>query len=269
MRDLQGKVAVVTGAGSGIGRALATNLAMEGCSLALADVNEAGLNETLNLINSDEIQAKIYRVDVSDRDRVYRFADEVIEAFGYVDIVINNAGVQLKDTLEDVSYEDFNWLLGINLYGVIFGCKAFLPHLKKQPMANLVNVSSVQGLFTNPNSGPYCTSKFAIRGFTLTLAQELRNTTVNVACVFPGGVKTNIVRNERFRKVSRPEMTKEDEEALFQKYIVWTSADRAARIIIKGIKKNKQRIFIGPDAYFYEMITRLAPMLWQKLLARV
>lgn len=269
MRDLQGKVAVVTGAGSGIGRALAINLASEGCSLALADVNEPGLNETLNLIDSKEKQAKIYRVDVSDRERVYRFAEEVVEDFGSVDIVINNAGVQLKDTLEDVSYEDLNWLLGINLYGVIYGCKAFLPYLKKQPVANLVNISSVQGLFTNPNSGPYCTSKFAIRGFTLTLAQELRNTTVNVACVFPGGVKTNIVQNERFRKVSRPDMTKDDEEALFQRYIVWTSADRAARIIIKGIKKNKQRIFIGPDAYFYEIITRLAPMLWQKLLARV
>jgi short-subunit dehydrogenase len=127
----------------------------------------------------------------------------------------------------------------------------------------------VQGLFTNPNSGPYCTSKFAVRGFTLTLAQELRGTGVNVACVFPGGVNTNIVRNERFRKVSRPEMTKDDEEAIFQKYIVWTSADKAAHIIIKGIKKNKQRIFIGADAYFYEMITRLAPMLWQRLLSLV
>jgi len=268
MRDLQGKVAVVTGAGSGIGRALAINLAREGCSLALADVNEAGLNETLNLIDNKNTPARVYRVNVSDRERVYRFADEVIEAFESVDIVINNAGVQLKDTLEDVSYEDLNWLMGINLYGVIYGSKAFLPHLKKQPMANLVNVSSVQGLFTNPNSGPYCTSKFAVRGFTLTLAQELRDTTVNVACVYPGGVKTNIVRNERFRKVSRPEMTKEDEEALFQKYIVWTSADRAARVIIKGIKKNKQRILIGPDAYFYDMIARLAPMAWQKLLSR-
>ncbi len=232
-------------------------------------MNEAGLNETLDLIDNDDIQAKIYRVDVSDRERVYRFTDEVIEDFGGVDIVINNAGVQLKDTLEDVSYEDLNWLLGINLFGVIYGCKAFLPYLKQQPMANLVNISSVQGLFTNPNSGPYCTSKFAVRGFTLTLAQELKNSTVNVTIVYPGGVKTNIVRNERFRKVSRPDMSKENEEALFQKYLVWTSADRAARIIIKGIKKNRQRILIGPDAYLYEMITRFAPTLWQKLLARL
>jgi len=193
MRDLKGKVAVITGAGSGIGRGLAVNLAKEGCSLALADVDESGLTETVKLLEDENIRAETYRVDVSDQERVYRFADEVIEAYGKVDIVINNAGVQLKETLEDVSYEDLDWLMGINLYGVIYGCKAFLPYLKREPIANLVNVSSVQGIFTNPNSGPYCTSKFAVRGFTLTLAQELRESTVNVSCVYPGGVRTNIV----------------------------------------------------------------------------
>lgn len=269
MRDLRGKTAVITGAGSGIGRGLAVNLADEGCSLALADVNEAGLNETLNLINNDDIRANAYRVDVSDRDRVYGFADEVAEAFGKVDIVINNAGVQLKESLEDVTYEDLDWLLGINLYGVIYGSKAFLPHLKKRPAANLVNVSSVQAMFTNPYNGPYCTSKFAVSGFTLTLAQELKDTTVKVSCVYPGGVKTDIVRSERFHKMSRPEITREVEAEFFEKYLVWTSPDRAARIIIKGIKKNKPRILVGPDAYFYDMITRIAPMASQKLMARL
>lgn len=268
MRDLQGKVAVVTGAGSGIGRGLAINLASEGCSLALADVNEAGLAETVSMIGNENVQSRIYQVDVSDRERVYRFADEVVEAFGKVDIVINNAGVQLKETLEDVTYEDLNWLMGINLYGVIYGSKAFLPYLKQQPMANLVNVSSVQAFFTNPNSGPYCTSKFAVRGFTLALAQELRNSTVSVSCVYPGGVRTNIVKNERFHKTSRMGMTKEDEEALFEKFVCWISAERAGRIIIKGIKKNKQHILVGPDAYFYELITRLIPGVWQRLMAR-
>jgi len=145
MRDLKGKVAVITGAGSGIGRGLAVNLAKEGCSLALADVDESGLTETVKLLEDENIRAETYRVDVSDQERVYRFADEVIEAYGKVDIVINNAGVQLKETLEDVSYEDLDWLMGINLYGVIYGCKAFLPYLKREPIANLVNVSSVQG----------------------------------------------------------------------------------------------------------------------------
>lgn len=268
MRDLQGKVAAVTGAGSGIGRALAAQLAREGCSLALADIDEAGLDKTFAQI-ADATQAKTFRVDVSDRQRVYRFADEVVDAFGKVDVVINNAGVQLKETLEDVTYEDLNWLMGINLYGVIYGSKAFLPHLKKQPLANLVNVSSVQGFFTNPNSGPYCISKFAVRAFTMTLAQELRGTSVKVSCVYPGGVETNIVRNERFHKVSRTDISKEDEVALFERYIVWTSAERAARIIVKGIKKNKQRILVGPDAYFYDIIARIAPMIWQHLLSRM
>ncbi len=267
MRDLCNKIVVVTGAASGIGRGLAVNMAREGCSLALADVDEEGLNETLKLIDSENIQAKLYRVDVSDRDRVYRFADEVVEDFGKVDIVINNAGVSLRDTLEDVTYEDLDWLLGINLHGVIYGSKAFLPYLKKQPLANLVNVSSVNAMFTNPTNGPYCTSKFAVRGFTLTLAQELRGTTVKVSCVYPGGIKTNLVRNARFYKGTHTEKIKDDAVALFDKYIAWTSADRAARVIIRGIKKNKPRILVGPDAYFYDMITRIVPVSWQKIMS--
>lgn len=267
MRELPGKVAVVTGAASGIGRALCVHLAKQGCSVALADVDETGLDETMRLTENQDIQTRAYPVDVSDRDRVYRFADEVATDFGQVDIAINNAGVQLKETLEDVTYDDLDWLLGINLYGVIYGTKAFLPYLTRQASANLVNICSVQGFFTNPNSGPYCTSKFAVRGFTLTLAQELKDTTVKVSCVYPGGVKTNIVHNERFRKVSRPGITKEREAALFERYVCWTSADRAARIIIKGIKRNKQRILVGPDAYIYAAMTRLIPLTWQRLMA--
>lgn len=268
MRDLRGKIAVITGAASGIGRGLAVNLAREGCSLALADVAEAGLDETVNMIDGEGVKANAYRVDVSDRDRVYHFADEVVDAFGKVDIVINNAGVQLKESLEDVTYEDLNWLLGINMYGVIYGSKAFLPHLKKRPAANLVNVTSVQAMFTNPYNGPYCTSKFAVRGFTLTLAQELKDTTVKVSCVYPGGVATNIVRSERFHKMSRPDITRDVEAAFFDKYLVWTSADRAARIIIKGIKKNRPRILVGPDAYLYDLVTRVFPGTWQKIMSR-
>ncbi len=267
MRNLIDKIVVVTGAASGIGRGLAVNMAKEGCSLALADVDQKGLNETLKLIDSENIQAKMYMVDVSDRDRVYRFADEVAEDFGKVDIVINNAGVTLRDTLEDVTYEDLDWLLRINLYGIIYGSKAFLPYLKKQPLANLVNVSSVNAMFTSPTNGPYCTSKFAVRGFTLTLAQELKGTTVKVSCVYPGGIKTNLVRNARFHKGTRKEKSKDDAVALFDKFMVWTSADRAARVMIRGIKKNKPRILVGPDAHFYNMISRIFPATWQKILS--
>ena len=269
MRDLKDKTAVITGAASGIGRYLAVNLAKEGCRLALADVDEAGLNETVNLIENPNIEKNVYQVDVADRDRVYRFADEVSDAFGRVDIVVNNAGVALAETLEDVTYEDLDWLLGINLYGVIYGTKAFLPFLKKQPKANLVNISSVYGLFTTPNNGPYCASKFAVRGFTMALAQELKGSTVKVSCVHPGGIKTNIVRNARFHKGSKPDRTHEEATANFDRFIAWTTSDRAARIIIKGIKKNKPRILVGPDAYFYDMMARLMPMSFQKIMSRL
>lgn len=220
MRDLRGKTAAITGAASGIGRRLAVNLAKEGCSLALADVDKSGLNETIDLIDGYGTRSDAYEVDVSNREQMYRFADQVIKDFRKVDIVINNAGVQLKERLEDVTYEDLDRVLGVNLYGVIYGSKAFLPHLKKQPMANLVNVSSVMGLFTSPFRGPYCTSKFAVRGFTLTLAQELRNTTVKVSCVYPGGIRTNIWRKKRFSREPPFENTRqeEDEAAYFKKY---------------------------------------------------
>lgn len=265
MKDLQGKTAVITGAASGIGRGLALNLAREGCSLALADIDETGLSETIQLIDNENIQAKAFRVDVSDRDRVYRFADEVMDALGRVDILINNAGVQVIDSLEDVTYEDLDWLLGINLYGVIYGSKAFLPYLKRQPAANLVNVSSMLGMFTVSHAGPYCTSKFAVSGFTQSLAQELRNTTVRVSCVYPAHVRTNFARNQRFYKDSSPEVTKDDDVEKFDH--VRFSADRAARIIIKGIKKDKLRILVGSEAHFYEMMHRVMPVTWQRILA--
>jgi short-subunit dehydrogenase len=128
-----------------------------------------------------------------------------------------------------------------------------------------VNVSSINAMFTNPNNGPHCTSKFAIRGFTLTLAQELRGSTVNVSCVYPGGVSTNIIRNARFRKASRTGASKTDTVAWFDKYLAWTSPDRAGRVIVKGIRKNKARTLVGADAYVYDILARVAPSTWQRM----
>ncbi|MBW2324282.1 MAG: SDR family oxidoreductase [Deltaproteobacteria bacterium] len=164
MQNLKDKVAAVTGAASGIGRMLAVNLAKEGCEVAIADLDQAGLEETANMIDDKKIKVSTHLVDVANRDQVYQFADDVQTQHNRVDIIINNAGVGLSETLEDVKYEDFDWLLGINLWGVIYGSKAFLPYLKQRPEANIVNISSVHGLFTNRNVGPYCTSKFAVRG---------------------------------------------------------------------------------------------------------
>jgi NAD(P)-dependent dehydrogenase (short-subunit alcohol dehydrogenase family) len=267
MRDLNNKVAVVTGAASGIGRSLAVNLAKEGCSVAMADVDRACLFESAEMIKSDAVRKSTHIVDVASHDQVYQFAEDVIAEHGKVNIVINNAGVALAETLEDVRYDDFEWLLGINLWGVIYGSKAFLPYLKKQPEAHIVNISSVHGLFTNPNVGPYCTSKFAVRGFTQSLCQELRGSSVWVSCVHPGGIRTNIVRNARFHKASKPGVTHEEAAAYFDKYLVWTGADRAARVIIEGIKKNKSRILVGLDAHVYDVCQRFFPVLWQRLMA--
>jgi len=266
MKDLSGKVAAVTGAGSGIGRMLAANLAKEGCSVAISDIDQTGLDRTTAMIDNKDIKVTTHRVNVADRDQVYQYAKDVVKQHGKVNLLINNAGVAVSETLEDVTYEDFEWLIGINLWGVVYGCKAFLPYLKQQPEAHIANMSSVNGIFTNPNVGTYCTSKFAIRGFTEALAQELKYTPVGVSCVHPGGIKTDIVRHTRFYKTADPEMSREETIEAFDKYVAWTSADKAARIIISGIKKNKLRIMVGPDAYIYDWLKRLFPVGFQWLM---
>ncbi|MEN6423494.1 MAG: SDR family NAD(P)-dependent oxidoreductase, partial [Smithella sp.] len=196
------------------------------------------------------------------------YAEDAAKAHGAVHMIINNAGLLLLETLEDVSYKDFEWIMGINLWGVIYGCKEFLPYLKKQDAAHIVNISSVNGIFTNPNNGPYCTAKYAVRGFTETLAQELADTRVKVACVHPGGIKTNIANNARFYKSCDPSLVREDALAIFNKAMAGTSADKAAKIIIAGIKKNKMRIMVGTDAYVLDWLKRLFPVGFQKITGR-
>jgi NAD(P)-dependent dehydrogenase (short-subunit alcohol dehydrogenase family) len=200
VKNLKDKIVAITGAASGIGRSLALNLADEGCHLAISDINETGLKETADMVcsRSKNLRITTHKVDTSDHKQVKQYADDVVKAHGEVHIIINNAGVVITETIEDLSYEDFEWLMGINLWGVIYGCKEFLPYLKKQDSAHIINISSVNGIFTNPNNGPYCTAKFAVRGFTETLAQELADTKIKVSCVHPGGIKTNIANNGRF-----------------------------------------------------------------------
>ena len=268
MNDLKGKVAAITGAASGIGRALALNLATEGCHVAIADIHETGLKETADKVRSSGVRVTTHMVDVAKREQVKRYADEVVKAHGSVHLLINNAGVGIIETLEDVSYEDFEWLIGINLWGVIYGCKEFLPYLKQQPSAHIVNISSVNGIFTNPNNGPYCTSKFAVRGFTETLAQELSDTNVKVSCVHPGGIQTNIASNFRFYKAADPTLGRDDAVAFFNRVIAGTTADKAAQIIIAGIKKDKLRIMVGTDAYVMDWLKRLLPVGFQRLMGR-
>jgi NAD(P)-dependent dehydrogenase (short-subunit alcohol dehydrogenase family) len=270
MKNLKNKIAGITGAASGIGRALALNLADEGCHLAISDINEAGLKETADMVRSrsKNVRVTTHKVDTADREQVRHYAEEVMKIHGAVHIIINNAGVVIAETLEDLSYEDFEWLMGINLWGVVYGSKEFLPYLKQQDSAHIVNISSVNGIFTNPNNGPYCTAKFAIRGFTETLAQELSDTKVKVSCVHPGGIKTNIVNNAKFFKSSDTSMAKEEAAAFFNRVIANTTADKAAKIIISGIKKDKARIMVGTDAYVMDWLKRLFPVWFQKLVGR-
>jgi NAD(P)-dependent dehydrogenase (short-subunit alcohol dehydrogenase family) len=266
VRDLKGKVAAVTGAASSIGRSLALQLAAEECSLSLADIDPDGLNETAELARNNGVKISAVVLDVADRDSVYAFAEQVVSDHGHVDIVINNAGVGLRGTIEEVTEKEFEWLMGINFWGVVYGSKSFLPYLKQRTEANLVNISSVHGLFTNPGVGPYCSSKFGVRGFTMALCQELKDTSVKVSCVHPGGIQTNIVLNSRDAANSIPEKPLEEAQDDFNKVIARTSADRAARIIIKGIRKDKTRIMVGTDAYVFDTMTRLFPSYWQKFM---
>lgn len=265
MKDLSGKTVVITGAGSGIGRALAHRLAGEGALLALADLNEIGLAETYQTLPVRPAQVNTYKLDVSDRQAVYAFADQVHADFGQVDVVINNAGVALSQTVEDMTYEDFRWLMDINFWGVVYGSKAFLPALKRRPQATIINLSSVFGLIAVPTQSAYNASKFAVRGFTEALRQELSGTTVRALCVHPGGIKTNIARNARFYRAPGGESEPDRTAANFDK-IARTTADEAAATIIKSLKSGRERVLVGADAHVIDWIQRLFPEAYTKLL---
>ncbi len=259
MRDLKDKVIVITGAASGIGRALALCLAREGSALAVSDIHREGLLETAAMIEGTVPRVTTHVLDVADRALVYRTAGEIYALHGQVDVIINNAGTAIAESLEDVTYRDFERIMDVNFWGVVYGTKAFLPYLKQRPQGHIVNISSIDGILSFPCSGPYCVSKFAVRAFTEGLFQELRGTDVTVTCVIPGGIRTAIHRNARFFKTADPLMTREESIAYLEKAAM-TSAEKAARIIVKGIKRNKSRILIGPDARIMELIHRVSPL---------
>ena len=258
MNPFSQKSAFITGAASGIGRGLAIELAKSGCDLALADINMDGLLETRNLIQANELKIELYQLDVSDRQSFYKLSEKVIEDFNGVQIVINNAGVSLNSTVERVSYENFEWIMGINFWGMVYGTKAFLPHLLAQKESWLVNISSIFGIIGIPSQSTYNASKFAIRGFTEALRQETYGTSVTVSCVHPGGVKTNIARSSRLES----DMVGEEEKQMiierFDK-VARTHPEKAARIILTGMRKKKKRIMVGMDAKILAFLARLFP----------
>ncbi len=259
MKTLKDKVAAVTGAGSGIGRMLAMNLAEEGCHLAISDVNEQSLKETAGMLKAVKAKVTTHIVDVSKQHMVEEYAQETVRHHGWVDIIINNAGVSVADTVEDVGYEDFEWVMNINFWGVVYGTKAFLPYLKQRPEGYIVNISSINAMVPFRNNGPYNCAKNAVRGLSETMWMELAGTKVNVMSVHPGGIDTDIVRNARFHKAANADLDKEGMANLFGK-VARTSADKAARAIINGIKKDKKRLLIGLDAHFMALSKRLFPV---------
>jgi NAD(P)-dependent dehydrogenase (short-subunit alcohol dehydrogenase family) len=264
MRTLQGRVAVVTGAGSGIGRATSRLLAERGAELALADVDEAGLAETARLIG-DGRRVTTHRVDVSDADRVRRFAQEVQSECGRVHVVVNNAGVSVAASFEEQSLDDFHWLMGINFWGVVYGCKFFLPLLRKVDEAHIVNISSVFGLVGVPMNSSYCSSKFAVRGLSEVLRAELTGTHIGLTCVMPGGVATNIVKNARFVENSRQTGLRERTVRAFERML---PPEKAAELIVRGIERNRPRVLITREAYLIDAVKRVAPMLSSELLGQ-
>lgn len=258
-------VAVITGAASGIGRALAVRFAKEGIGgVAIADVNEAGLAETAKLTGGN---VSTHIVDVSKREQIERFHNEVIEKHERATILINNAGVGLYGTFETVSLDDIEWLMGINFWGVVYGCKAFLPTLLAQDEAHIVNVSSVFGIIAPEEQAAYCASKFAVRGFTESLRHEYAGTNLHVACVHPGGVLTDIARNSRLGE-NTPEEWKRQGSKFFD-HVARTSPEAAAEIIVAGIKRKNPRILIGKDASQISAITRLFPKRYLAVIERL
>ncbi|HYW02492.1 MAG TPA: SDR family oxidoreductase [Gammaproteobacteria bacterium] len=263
MKTLQDRVAVVTGAGSGIGRSVALELARRGAHLALADLDEAGMRETASQVEALGRKVTTHVIDVSDRGRMERFPDEVVEAHGRVHVVVNNAGVTVVHTVEKMDLDDFEWIMGINFWGMVYGSKFFLPYLLREDEGHIVNLSSVFGIIGVPNQSSYCSSKFAIRGFTESLRGELRDTAVRVTSVHPGGVDTNIVRSSRFRD-SMTAQSKEELAETFRKATM-TTPEKAGRLIADAIAAGRPRLLVGPDAKLLDKIQRLMPVRYRGL----
>ena len=268
MKHFDGKVAAITGAGSGIGRALAENLAGRGAALALSDIDEVGLAETVALCEGADVKVSAQRVDVADRAAVQAWADQVVAEHGQVNLVVNNAGVALAASIEDMDHADLEWLMGVNFWGVVHGTAAFLPHLKASGEGHIVNVSSVFGLLSIPFQSAYNAAKFAVRGYTDALRMELEIDPCGVSCttVHPGGIKTNIVRSIRTSGRAAT-YAGDDAVAEFDK-LAMTSPEKAARQILQAVSRNRRRALIGPDAKALDLVSRLPAAVHQRVLVR-
>jgi short-subunit dehydrogenase len=265
MTDVRGKVAVVTGAGSGIGRALAYDLARRGAKLAISDVDATGLAETAKQVRVIGATVHEARLDVTDRAAVLSYADEVAAEYGVVNIVINNAGIAFTGDVEKMSFEQMERVMDVDFWGVVNGTKAFLPHLIASGDGHIVNISSLFGLLAVPGQSAYNAAKFAVRGFTEALRQEMlaNGHPVNVTCVHPGGIKTAIARNAGA-------VDGEDAATLaafFDEKLAKTSPEAAAKSILRAVRGNRARAVVGLDAKILDLVVRITGPGYQRLLA--
>jgi NAD(P)-dependent dehydrogenase (short-subunit alcohol dehydrogenase family) len=265
--NLAGKTAIITGAASGIGRAIACSLARRGCHLALADLNEAGLAETASLAVAQGLRITCHRLDVADKLAVAAFPAVVSAAHPGVDILVNNAGVALGGSFDEVSEADFEWLFDINFWGVVRMTRAFMPILKASQGAQIVNISSLFGLIAPPGQTAYSASKFAVRGFSMALRHELAGTNIGVTTVHPGGVATSIAKNARMaRTLTEAELAQSQKR--FERLLRMPPA-QAGEIIVKAIEQRRPRIVVGSDAKLSGLIERLMPVSYWKVIARI
>ena len=277
MKNFKNKVALITGAGSGIGRALAIQLAESGCNLALVDWNEETLKETEEIVRKKNVSVSLHPFDLREKEKIESLPDEIIEIHNQIDVVINNAGLSIIGTVDEVDEEDWNYGVDILLNAVIQMSTVFLPYLQKRPEAAIVNVSSIFGLFSVPKQSIYNVGKFGVKAFTesLSLEMEMSESPVEVYCVFPGHIGTNIYSSSRFKSFEADDAgaaifgakASTIEEAGTQfKQNAPSSPEFAAKTILKNIKKRNKRILIGFDAKFYDLMSRLFPKNFLKII---
>ena len=270
MTTIRGSAAAVTGAASGIGRALALELAARGCDVALADRDEAGLQTVAAEINRTHSQkVTAHRVDVSEPQQIADFAQAATSAHPGLNIVVNNAGVALLGQFNEIDQAQMDWLMNINFWGVVHATRAFLPHLARQREAHIVNLSSIFGIIAPPGQTAYAAAKFAVRGFSESLRHELAmaKSPVRLSVVHPGGVATNIVRNSRTGTGVTDNARRADSIDRFETMAINTPVTAAQRIIT-GIEKNEPRILIGGDAKFMDLLQRILPGTYWSVLAK-
>jgi NAD(P)-dependent dehydrogenase (short-subunit alcohol dehydrogenase family) len=262
MKTFKDKVAAITGAASGMGRTLALELARRGCHLALSDVNAAGVAETAEMARKLGVKVTHQTLDVANRDAMFAWADQVATDHGRVNLIFNNAGVALTANLDLVKIEDFEWIVGINFWGVVHGTQAFLPHLKKSGDGHVINTSSLFGLMAVPSQGTYNATKFAVRGYTECLRMELEvsGAPVSATCVHPGGIATNIAKLGRIdpgMEHASGGVSVEKQRKMADKMIQATTPESAALQILKAVENNERRVLVGNDAKFLDKLVRL------------